>query len=74
MRKNMIKPELFDLVELLVNPPKYHQFIGSQGTIIDCFDDGKCEVEFSNETGETVAICTLSPQQFIILWQSQTKS
>jgi hypothetical protein len=70
----MIKPELFDLVELLVNLPKYHQFIGSQGTIVECFDDGKYEVEFSNEIGETVAICTLSPQQFIVLWQSQTKN
>ena len=70
----MIKPELFDLVELLVNLPESNQFIGSQGTIVECFNDEKYEVEFSNEDGETTALCTLSPQQFIVVWQANTKS
>lgn len=70
----MIKPELFDIVELLVNLPEFNQFIGTQGTIVECFDDGKYEVEFSNEDGETTALCTLSPQQFIVVWQANTKS
>jgi hypothetical protein len=70
----MIKPELFDIVELLVNMPEHNQFIGSQGTIVECFNDGKYEVEFSNEDGETTALCTLSPQQFIVVWQAKTKN
>ncbi len=70
----MIKPELFDIVELLVNMSEHNQFIGSQGTIVECFNDGKYEVEFSNEDGETTALCTLSPQQFIVVWQAKTKN
>ena len=70
----MIKPELFDIVELLVNLPEAQQFIGSQGTIVECFDDGKYEVEFSNEEGETTALCTLSEKQFIVVWQAKTKT
>jgi hypothetical protein len=69
----MIKPELFDILELLVNLPKYNQFIGSQGTIVECFDDSTYEVEFSNENGENTAISTLSPQQFIVVWQAKDK-
>lgn len=69
----MIKPELFDIVELIVNLPIVNQFIGSQGTIVECFDDGKYEIEFTNEEGETIAQCALSPDKFIVIWQSKTK-
>ena len=37
----MLTPELFDIIELLINLPNYQQFIGSQGTIVECFNDGK---------------------------------
>ncbi|GGA35384.1 DUF4926 domain-containing protein [Okeania sp. KiyG1] len=69
----MIKPELFDVVELLVNLPSEQQFIGDRGTIVECYNDGKYEVEFSNEQGETLALCSLSNNQFIVVWQAQTK-
>ncbi len=69
----MIKPELFDIVELLVNLPEFQQSIGSQGSIVECHDLNHFEVEFSNEAGETTALCVLLPQQFIIFWQAQTK-
>lgn len=69
----MIKPELFDIVELLVNLPEHNQFIGSQGAIVECYDDRNFEIEFSNEDGETTALCTLSDRQFIVVWQSATK-
>lgn len=69
----MIKPDLFDIVELLINLPESNQFMGSQGAIVECFDDGKYEVEFSNRDGETTALCTLSPEQFIIVWQAKSQ-
>jgi hypothetical protein len=69
----MIQPELFDIVELLVNLPNNNQFIGNQGTIVECYEDGKYEVEFSNEQGETLALCTLPTHEFIVVWQSQTQ-
>lgn len=69
----MTHPELFDIIELLSNLPECNQSIGTQGTIVECYDDGTFEVEFSNETGETVQLCTLASQQFIVVWQSKTK-
>jgi hypothetical protein len=68
-----MKPELFDLIELLVNLPEIQQSIGTQGTIVECHDLSHFEVEFSNEDGETTALCLLSPQQFIVVWQDRTK-
>ena len=67
-----MKPELFDIVELLVNLPEFQQSIGTQGTIVECHAPNHFEVEFSNEAGETTALCVLSPQQFIVVWQAQS--
>lgn len=69
----MIKPELLDIVELLVNLPDQKQFVGDQGTIVECYDDDHFEVEFSNEDGETIALCPLSSQQFIVVWKATNK-
>ncbi|MGC1310518.1 MAG: DUF4926 domain-containing protein [Phormidesmis sp.] len=69
----MAKPELFDVVELLVNLPEHDQSIGGQGTIVECYDDHDFEVEFVNDDGETTALCTLSSEQFIVVWKSATQ-
>ncbi len=69
----MTNPELFDIIELLVDIPEYNQSIGSQGTIVECYDDNSFEIEFSNEDGETTALFALSRQQFIVVWESSTK-
>ena len=69
----MIKPELLDIVELLVNLPEQKQFVGDRGTIVECYDDDHFEVKFVNDSGETTTLCTLSSQQFIIVWQIATK-
>jgi hypothetical protein len=55
----MIEPEVFDVVELLIDLPEYNLRSGVQGAIVDCYCDEKYEVEFSNEEGETIALCTL---------------
>lgn len=69
----MIKPELFDIIELIVNLPEYNQFIGSQGAIVECFNDNKYEIEFTNEDGETIAQCALSSDKFIVVWETKTQ-
>jgi Domain of unknown function (DUF4926) len=68
-----MQTELLDIVELLVNLPEYSQVIGTQGTIVECHDLNHFEVEFSNEDGETTALCVLSSQQFIVVWKAKTK-
>jgi hypothetical protein len=70
----MLKPELLDIVELLVDLPGAGRSTGCRGTIIECFDDGKYEIEFSDENGETIALITLSPRQFIVGGKADTKS
>ena len=70
----MNQPELFDIVELLVDLSEHELQIGVQGTIVECYGNDAYEVEFSNPDGETFALCTLSPEQFITVWQAKTKS
>ncbi|AKE65803.1 hypothetical protein N0824_03665 [Microcystis sp. 0824] len=70
----MIKPELFDLVELLVDLPEHNLIMGEQGTIVEDYNDGCYEIEFSNDLGETIALCSLPMQQFIVIWKAQNKT
>ena len=35
----MTQPELFDVVELLVDLPKYNLRAGVQGAIVECYQD-----------------------------------
>jgi len=69
----MIKPELIDIVELLVNLPEEKQISGDRGTIVECYDSDHFEVEFINNKGETTSLCTPSSQQFRVVWQAATK-
>ena len=70
---NKVKPELLDIVELIVNLPEQKQFVGDKGTIVECYDKDNFEVEFINENGETIALCTLNSEQFIVVWQVLSK-
>ena len=68
-----IVPELFDVVELLVTLPGSNLHPGVRGAIVDCYDDGNYEVEFSDRSGETIALCTLSTEQFLVVWKSKER-
>jgi hypothetical protein len=65
----MIEPELFDAIELLVDLPEENLCAGVRGAIVECYEDGKYEVEFTNEEGETLALSTLSSDKFIVVWK-----
>jgi hypothetical protein len=68
-----MQPALFDTVELLVDLPAYNLRAGSLGAIVHAHDDGTYEVEFTDAAGETVALCPLSAEQFIVVWQAKTR-
>ena len=70
----MTQPELFDVVELLVDLLEHNLRAGVQGAIVECYQDDCYEVEFSNSDGETLALCALSAQQFIVVWSAKTKT
>ena len=69
----MIEPELFDVIELLVDLPEENLRTGVRGAIVECYEDAKYEVEFTNEEGETLALSTLSSEEFIVVWKAKTK-
>lgn len=66
-------PALFDTVELLVDLPAHNLRSGSLGAIVHVYDDGIYEVEFTTAEGETIALCPLSAEQFIVVWQAKTQ-
>ena len=70
----MTKPELFDVIELLVDLPGDELRAGTRGAIVECYDHNNYEIEFTNQEGETLALYTLSSEQFIVIWKSKTTS
>ncbi|WP_333157688.1 MULTISPECIES: DUF4926 domain-containing protein [unclassified Microcoleus] len=41
--------------------------------MVDCYDDGNYEIEFSDRSGETIALYTLSTEQFLVVWKSKER-
>jgi hypothetical protein len=70
----MSSPELFDVVELLLNLPEQGLQVGAQGAIVEIYADRSCEVEFANGAGETIALVVLSVGQFVVAWRSGSKT
>lgn len=68
------RPDLFDVVELLVDLPAHNLRAGDRGTVVDCYPDNTFEVEFVTERGERRASCPLSPEQFIVVWQAEARA
>jgi hypothetical protein len=71
--ESVMQPELFDVIEVLVDLPEHHVQAGTQGTIVHCYPDNAFEVEFVNEDGETTALCPLLSTQFIVVWKASMK-
>jgi hypothetical protein len=69
----MNKPQLFDVIELLTDIPEFSLRKGEQGTIIDDYEDGFFEIEFTNKKGETTALCSIHQNKFTVVWSSQTE-
>lgn len=70
----MSQPELFDVIELLVNPSTSGLQVGDRGAIVEQYSDRAYEVEFTNSSGETQALVVLSPEQFMVVWQRATSA
>ena len=69
----MNKPELFDVVELLTDIPEFILRKGEQGAIIDDYEKGVFEIEFTNKKGETTALCSIPQDQFTVVWSAKTE-
>lgn len=62
-----------DVIELTVDIPERQLRAGEQGTIVHCHSSEAFEVEFTDQDGETIKLLALSPNQFIVVWRSDTE-
>ena len=69
----MYKVEVFEGIELLVDLPELNLNAGAKGEIVDVHPDGTCEVKFSDRQGETIGLCTLSSEQFALVWREEAE-
>lgn len=70
----MIKPELFDVVELLIDLPEHNLQAGVRGAIVEEYANQHYEIEFTNKDGETLVLTTLPINQFVVVWRATTKT
>lgn len=69
-----MKPELLDVVELLVDVPECRLPAGELGTIVEVYDNGAYEVEFADAEGVTLALKALGSEQFVVVWKNSIKA
>lgn len=69
-----MKPELLDVVELLVDLPESAIQAGELGTIVETYDNHAYEVEFADAEGATLALQALEPEQFVVVWKNSTQA
>lgn len=70
----MVKPELLDVVELLVDQPEQGLSLGTRGAIVEVYPDDHYEVEFINADGETLASFAIPGANFLVVWRSATQA
>jgi hypothetical protein len=66
-------PQLFDVIETIIDLPTENVRAGMQGAIVETLSDTAFLVEFANEYGETVELASLTVDQFIIVWHNATR-
>jgi hypothetical protein len=59
--------KLLDVVALLKEKPPHKLSIGQVGTIVEILDKGVFEVEFTNKSGETIAMLPLKEEELLLL-------
>jgi hypothetical protein len=65
--------DLGDVVELTVDLPARNLRAGTRGAVVHCHADGACEVEITNDEGETLDLLALQEDQFIVVWSAATR-
>jgi Domain of unknown function (DUF4926) len=57
----------------LADLPVHNLRSGSLGALVHAYDGETYEVEFTDSEGKTTALCLLSAEQFIVVWQTKTR-
>lgn len=69
-----LRPELFDVVELLIDLPEHNLSAGVRGAIVEEYSDRHYEIEFTNKDGETLVLATLPIERFVVVWRAVTQT
>ncbi|MEK7441432.1 MAG: DUF4926 domain-containing protein [Chloroflexota bacterium] len=64
----MTTTHLFDVVMLKTDLPDSHLAKGETGTVVECYTDGEYEIEFSDDSGETLTTLAVRPDSFEVIW------
>ncbi len=59
--------KLLDVIALLEDLPELGLYRGQVGTIVEVYETGVFEVEFSDTRGQTYALETLKDEQLMVL-------
>lgn len=59
--------KLLDVVALMEDVPERHLLRGHMGTVVEVFEPGVFEVEFSDRNGEMYALASLRAAQLLLL-------
>ncbi|WP_219898631.1 DUF4926 domain-containing protein [Phormidesmis priestleyi] len=59
--------QLLDVVALIENLPELELYRGQVGTIVEVYEPGVFEVEFSDTQGRNYAVETLRDEQLMVL-------
>jgi Domain of unknown function (DUF4926) len=78
----MKNPELFDIIELLIDLPDRSLCAGEsrsetlreRGAICEEYENSQYEIEFTNSDGESIALVALSLDAFVVVWRSTSKT
>lgn len=66
--------KILDVVAVTEAVPEHGLRRGEVGTVVDRWEDGAFEVEFSDETGEAYAFATLRADQLIPLYHRKREA
>jgi len=66
-------PDIGDIIELVRDIPEKNMRAGLRGAIVHCHGNDVYEVEFSDDSGETLDFSAFDAKCFIVVWRAETR-
>ena len=66
-------PNIGDIVEVVTDISERNLRAGVRGAIVHCHGNDFYEIEFTDDSGETLDFSALHSKHFIVVWRSETK-
>ena len=66
-------PDIGDIIEIVTDIPEKNLRAGVWGAIVHCHGSDFYEIEFIDDSGETLDFSALHAGHFIIVWRAETR-